>query len=216
MKNITVMVAEDHGIVRDGLRALLDHEKDIVVLGEAKNGREAVILARKLRPDVVVMDVAMPLLNGLEATRQILRQRPRPKLLILSMHTDEAYIEQARSLGASGYLSKQTTFPALAEAVRKIQEGGTFFCPAASVQRVSSRANIPAARLTSRETEVLQLVAEGSSNKDIAVELQISLKTVEKHRQSLMDKLDIHHTAGLTRYAISIALIEGTVPLTLL
>lgn len=216
MKNITVLLAEDHGIVREGLRALLDHEKDIVVLGEAKNGREAVLLARKLRPDIVVMDVAMPLLNGLEATRQILRQRPCPKLLILSMHADEAYSDQARALGASGYLSKQTNFPALAEAIRKIQEGGTFFCPVVTTQRVSSRSSVPVARLSSRETEVLQLVAEGSSNKDIAVELQISLKTVEKHRQSLMDKLDIHHTAGLTRYALSIGLIEGIVPLTLI
>ncbi len=215
MKNITVLLAEDHGIVREGLRALLDHEKDIVVLGEAKNGREAVVLSRKLRPDVVVMDVAMPLLNGLEATRQILRQRPPPKLLILSMHMDEAYMDQARALGASGYLSKQTTFPALAEAVRKIQEGGTFFCPAAAKHRASSPAKIPTARLSSRETEVLQLVAEGNSNKDIAGELKISLKTVEKHRQSLMDKLDIHHTAGLTRHAIAIGLIEGNVPLTL-
>lgn len=216
MKNITVLLAEDHGIVREGLRALLDQEKDIVVLGEAKNGREAVLLARKLRPDVVVMDVAMPLLNGLEATRQILRRRPSPKLLILSMHADEAYMDRARALGASGYLSKQTTFPALAEAVRKIQEGGTFFCPAATTQRASAGANIPVARLSSRETEVLQLVAEGSSNKDIAAQLQISLKTVEKHRQSLMDKLDIHRTAGLTRYALSIGLIEGIVPLTLI
>jgi len=215
MKKIKVLLVEDHGVVREGLHLLLD-QKDIVVLGEAENGRDAVDLARKLRPDVVIMDISMPLLNGLEAARQILKSKPSAKLLILSAHSDEAYIEQARALGVAGYLSKQTTGFGLAEAVRKAYAGAAFFCPGLSgPQRREPGGKKAAVHLSSRETEVLQLVAEGKSNKETACELGISIKTVEKHRQSLMGKLKVHHAVGLTRYAISIGLVEGRVPLTI-
>jgi DNA-binding NarL/FixJ family response regulator len=214
MKKITVLIVEDHRVVREGLRLLLD-QKDIVVLAEAEDGREAVNLAHKLHPDVVIMDISMPMLNGLEAARQILRFKPSPKMLILSAHNDDAYIDQARALGASGYLSKRTTGFGLAEAVRKVCAGGAFFSPQASaLPRSNPGGKKTAVHLTSRETEVLQLVAEGKSNKETASELQISVKTVEKHRQSLMGKLNIHHAVGLTRHALSIGLIEGRVPLT--
>lgn len=218
MNPITVPLAEDHNIVREGLKSLLSAESDIRVVGEAANGREAVKLAYELRPDVVVMDIAMPLLNGLEATRQILRRAPATRILILSAHNDEAYVEQVLSLGAKGYLLKQSSAHVLSEAVREVHRGNVYLSPA--VTRHSRRPSGPiGARgqpgtparvaLSSREMEVLQLIAEGQANKQAAAELGISIKTVEKHRQSLMEKLDIHDTAGLTRHAIATGIIEG-------
>jgi len=198
MKKITILLAEDHMIVREGLRALLNSEKDIEVIGEAENGHQAVELTRKLCPAVVVMDIAMPLLNGLEATRQILRAAPTAKVLILSAHSDDAYVEHVMALGASGYLVKQTAADVLPKAIRKVFQGGTFFSPAISKRLrdqekramdrgESGRKNEPV-HMTSREVEVLQLIAEGKANKQTADELHISIKTVEKHRQSLMEK----------------------------
>ena len=222
MKRITVLLAEDHEIVREGLRALLDHEDDIEVIGEAQTGRQAVKLTSKLRPDVVVMDIAMPLLNGLEATRQILQARPASKVLILSAHNDDAYIEQIVALGAAGYLIKQTSHDVLSRAIREVQKGKTFFSPSISkrlhhhYEKSSDRVGLLKTKddqLSSRETEVLQLVAEGNVNKETAAELGISIKTVEKHRQNLMKKLNIHDTAGLTRYAIATGIIESSVQL---
>ena len=222
MKPITVLLAEDHEIVREGLRALLEHEDDIEVIGEAQTGRQAVKLTGKLRPDVVVMDIAMPLLNGLEATRQILQARPAIKVLILSAHSDDAYIEQIIGLGAAGYLIKQTSHDVLSRAIREVQKGKTFFSPSISKrlhhhhEKSSDRVGLLKTKddqLSSRETEVLQLVAEGNVNKETAAELGISIKTVEKHRQNLMKKLDIHDTAGLTRYAIATGIIESSVQL---
>ena len=222
MKRITVLLAEDHEIVREGLRALLEHEDDIKVIGEAQNGRQAVKLTGKLRPDVVVMDIAMPLLNGLEATRQILEARPASKVLILSAHNDDAYIEQIVALGAAGYLIKQTSHDVLSRAIREVQKGKTFFSPSISkrlhhhYEKSSDRVGLLKTKddqLSSRETEVLQLVAEGNVNKETAAELGISIKTVEKHRQNLMKKLNIHDTAGLTRYAIATGIIESSVQL---
>jgi DNA-binding NarL/FixJ family response regulator len=219
MKKITVLLAEDHMIVREGLRALLKLEDDIEVIAEAENGRQTVNLTRKLSPAVVVMDIAMPLLNGMEATRQILHAQPGTKVLILSAHSDEAYIEEVMALGAAGYLIKQTAASALAIAVRAVADGKSFFSPAVS-RRLSQYEKVPGrntarkprcAQLTSRETEVLQLVAEGMANKQIAAELEISIKTVEKHRQGLMDKLNVHDTAGLTRHAIAAGIIESSV-----
>jgi len=224
MKTITVLLAEDHQLVREGFRSLLQHERDIEVVGEAENGREAVQLTRKLRPAVVVMDIAMPLLNGLEATRQIRRDFPETKVVILSAHSDDAYVEQVATLGAAGFLLKQTSSHVLATAIREVQKGHTFFSPAIS-RRVQTRtrkaANRGASakngnRLSSREVEVLQLIAEGKPNKQIAAELDVSFKTVDKHRQHLMSKLDIHDAAGLTRYAISEGIIESSVRLTVL
>jgi DNA-binding NarL/FixJ family response regulator len=222
MKRITVLLAEDHQIVREGFRSLLKHEDDIEVVGEAETGRQAVQLTQKLRPAVVVMDIAMPLLNGLEATRQIRRDFPETRVLILSAHSDDAYVEQVALLGAAGFLLKQTSSHVLATAIREVQKGHTFFSPAVS-RRVQTRKQKAANRgasktggnsLSSREVEVLQLIAEGKPNKQIAAELGVSFKTVDKHRQHLMSKLDIHDTAGLTRYAIAEGIIESSVRVT--
>ena len=224
MKKITVILAEDHQIVREGLRSLLKHEIDIEVIGEAENGREAVNLTRKLRPDVVVMDIAMPLLNGMEATRQIRKDFPETKVLILSAHSDDAYVEQVIELGASGFLLKQSSANNLATAIREAHNGSTFFSPAV-FKRLNGRERTTVDRagnarkksylLSSREIEVLQLIAEGKPNKQVAAELGISFKTVDKHRQHLMGKLNIHDIAGLTRYAIAEGIIESSVRITI-
>lgn len=224
MNAITVLLAEDHRVVREGFRSLLEHESDIEVVGEAATGREAVQLTRKLRPAVVVMDIAMPLLNGLEATRQIRKDFPDTKVLILSAHSDDAYVEQVITLGAAGFLLKQTSSHILAKAIREVTKGNNFFSPAVA-KRVSVRnrnhhgrvgqLQKKTNRLSSREVEVLQLIAEGKPNKQVAAELGVSFKTVDKHRQNLMTKLDIHDVAGLTRYAIAEGIIESTVRLTI-
>src|SRR5438309_2160155 len=172
MKRITVLLAEDHQIVREGFRLLLQHEGDIQVVGEAETGRQAVQLTRKLRPAVVVMDIAMPLLNGLEATRQIRKDFPDTRVLILSAHSDDAYVEQASVLGAAGFLLKQTSSDNLATAIREVEKGNTFFSPAISRRaRVRSQKSLERGgqfkkgnRLSSREVEVLQLIAEGKPN----------------------------------------------------
>jgi DNA-binding NarL/FixJ family response regulator len=223
---ITVLLAEDHLIVREGLRALLKQESDLEIVAEAGNGRQAVELARKLSPAVVVMDIAMPLLNGLEATRQILRTAPATKVLILSAHSDDAYVERALSLGAAGYLIKQTAAHILPKAIREVHSGNLFFSPAISrrrdhhKQKAKALGDLPpgahAARLSPRELEVLQLIAEGKANKETADLLEISIKTVEKHRQKVMEKLNIHDTASLTRYAIGAGIIESSVQVTIL
>jgi DNA-binding NarL/FixJ family response regulator len=222
---ITVLLAEDHLIVREGLRAYLKLEADIEVVGEAENGRQAVAMTCKLSPDVVVMDIAMPLLNGLEATRQIMRALPLTKVLILSAHSDDAYVEKVMSLGAAGYLTKQSAAHVLPEAIRKVHNGSSFFSPTIAKRRkehdkkAHARGDLPgksSVLLSSREMEVLQLIAEGKANKETAEELHISVKTVEKHRQSLMDKLNIHDTAGLTRHAIAEGIIESSVQVTIL
>ena len=215
MKPITVLLAEDHTIVREGLRALLMAEADLAVVGEAQNGRLAVELTKKLRPAVVVMDLAMPQLNGLEATRQILLAVPATKVLILTAHNDDEYVESVIAAGATGYLLKQSSAHILAEAIRAIEKGRPVFSPAIA-KRIGDNGGIRRNLLTSREEEVLQLVAEGAPNKQVAAELGISIKTVEKHRQHLMDKLDIHDTAGLTRYAIAAGVVESSVQKTIL
>jgi DNA-binding NarL/FixJ family response regulator len=188
------------------------------VVGEAATGREAVQLTRKLRPAVVVMDIAMPLLNGLEATRQIRKDFPETKVLILSAHSDDAYVEQVSVLGAAGFLLKQTSSHILANAIREVQKGNTFYAPSLA-KRARSRKSLgrgerlekKANHLSSREVEVLQLIAEGKPNKQVAAELGVSFKTVDKHRQHLMAKLNIHDIAGLTRYAIAEGIIESSV-----
>lgn len=224
MKPITVLLADDHAVVREGLRALLEAEDDIEVVGEAETGRRAVQLTRELLPAVVVMDIAMPLLNGLEATRQILKALPATKVLILSAHGDDSYVEKVIELGAAGYLIKQTSALVLAKAIRETLKGNTFFSPSISRRLLDRQQNSfhgasgrkkKTDGLTSREVEILQLIAEGKANKQTAAELGISIKTVEKHRQHLMSKLDIHDTAGLTRYAIAAGIIESGVRLTI-
>ncbi len=218
--SITILLADDHAVVREGFRKILEVEADLTIIGEAQTGRQAVALVKKLRPAVVVMDIAMPLLNGLEATRQIIQAVPETRILILSAHSDDAYVEQAIAFGAAGFLLKQASSLELSHAIRKIQQGGTVFSPSIakrlhrqheeSLGR-SGLASTGTIRLSSREAEVLQLIAEGAANKQIAVDLGISIKTVEKHRDNLMKKLDIHDTAGLTRYAIAAGIIESSV-----
>jgi DNA-binding NarL/FixJ family response regulator len=219
-KKITVMLAEDHAVVRQGLRTLLEKEGLFEVVGQAQTGREAVDLALSLSPDVILMDIAMPVLNGLEATRQILAANPAGKVLMLSAHSDDEYVERTMTVGAMGFLEKQTSADILAKAIREVAAGKCFFSPAIAKRfadgkdRARDRDGLSkpnAARLTSREVEVLQLVAEGQANKQVAAMLGISIKTVEKHRQHVMDKLNIHETAGLTRYAISQGIIESGV-----
>jgi DNA-binding NarL/FixJ family response regulator len=223
MKTITVLLAEDHTIVREGFRRMLELETDMEVVGEAQDGRQAVALAIKLRPAVVLMDIAMPLLNGLEATRQVVKACPGTKVLILSAHSDDAYVKNATDFGAMGFLLKQTSSDEVCRAIREVEKGRKFY--SAAVSRRQGRLNPPGsersgsvnkkvAKLTSREMEVLQLIAEGKANKETAGELGIGIKTVEKHREHLMSKLDIHDTAGLTRYAISAGIIENSVQLT--
>jgi DNA-binding NarL/FixJ family response regulator len=222
MKRITILLAEDHAIVREGLRSLLELRSEFEVVAEAENGRQAVELARKFRPNVVVMDIAMPLLNGFEATRQILLAAPDTRILVLSAHSDDEYVAHMAEVGASGYLAKQNSGQVLVHAVAEIASGRSYF--SASIARRMANAarrardqgerGKPKRTLTPREAEVLQLVAEGAANKQIAAELSISTKTVEKHRQQLMDKLDIHDTAGLTRHAIATGAIESPVQAT--
>jgi DNA-binding NarL/FixJ family response regulator len=214
IKKIQVLLADDHTLVRQGLRALLEAQPDIAVVGEADNGREAVKLARDLSPEVVVMDIAMPNLNGLEAARQIAREAPRTRLLVLSSYDDDEYVTQVIRAGARGYLLKQTAATDLILAVREVSKGNKFFSPIIS-RRLTSDGRQGAysngkktGELTSREVEVLQLIAEGKANKQIAGDLEISIKTVEKHRQQAMNKLGIHDIAGLTRYAISKGIVE--------
>jgi DNA-binding NarL/FixJ family response regulator len=221
---ITVLLAEDHAIVRQGLCALLKSDGHFQVVGEARTGREGVELALKLKPDVILMDIAMPVLNGLEATRQILTANPAARVIILSAHSDDVYVDRMIEAGVAGFLEKQTSAEVLTKAIVEVVKGGTYYSPAIA-RRLAQNSGKPrdrdgmiqehGNRLTSRECEVLQLVAEGMANKQVAAELGISIKTVEKHRQHLMDKLNIHETAGLTRYAIATGVIEGNVQLTI-
>jgi DNA-binding NarL/FixJ family response regulator len=199
---------------------MIEADADIKVVGEAKTGREAVLMSKQVRPDVVVMDIAMPLLNGIQATQQILSEAPQTKILILSAHADPEYVDQLMALGVVGYLTKQTSAEIVARAVREVHAGKTFFSPSVAKHLRDHYQKFPAPgrpfrknniRLTSRESELLQLIAEGHVNKEIASELNISIKTVEKHRQHLMEKLHIHEIAGLTRYAISAGVIESSV-----
>ena len=222
-KKIKVLLAEDHTIVRQGLCSLMKADGGFQVVGEARTGREAVAMAQALRPDVILMDISMPVLNGLEATRQVLKANPAARVVILSAHTDDVYVERMKETGAAGYIEKQTSGEILTQAIRAVVSGCVFYSPAIAKRLHEDRRNRPgrvdqvqvhAVRLTSREAEVLQLVAEGLANKQVAAALGISIKTVEKHRQYLMDKLNIHDTAGLTRYAIATGVIEGRVQVT--
>jgi DNA-binding NarL/FixJ family response regulator len=218
MKRTTVLLAEDHMIVREGFRKMLELEDDFEIVAEAQDGRTAVALVKKFHPEVVLMDIAMPLLNGLEAARQILKAVPATKVLMLSAHSDDAYVKNATEAGAAGFLLKQTSAHEVCHAIREVQKGKTFFTASIS-KRIRHQNEWTPGRnisgLTSREMEVLQLIAEGKANKQTASELGIGLKTVEKHREHLMEKLDIHDTAGLTRYAIGAGIIESSVQLTI-
>lgn len=215
MSKIRVLLAEDHTIVRKGIRSLLDDETDIEVVGEAEDGRDAVAQTELLEPDIVVMDHTMPLLNGLEATRQIGKLVPQTRVLILTMHTNQEYVFQYLEAGAAGYLVKQTAPTELVTAIQAIHSGGSFLSPSITkpvieeLIRTGGTAGriAPDDTLTEREREVLQLVAEGFTNQAIAQQLQISVKTVGVHRLNLMQKLDLHNLADLTKYAIRTGMI---------
>ena len=224
-RQISLLLVDDHEVVRKGLRLLLGFEEGLVIVGEAGNGREAVVLSERLKPDVILMDIAMPMLNGLEATEQICAAEPCAKVLILSAHVDDGFVDRAIAAGAAGFIEKQASVSVVATGIRQVAKGGQFLS-AGIVQRLTNarkrvkvRGTAADARrphLTHRESEVLQRVAEGRTNNQMAADFGISVKTVEKHRQQVMDKLDIHETAGLTRYAIAEGAIENHVQLEIL
>ena len=207
---IRILIADDHGIVRTGLKLLFERMTDITVVGEASNGREAVSLATQLRPDVVVMDVGMPLLNGLEATAQIVRWSEDIKVIILSMYTDESYVVRALEAGAKGYLLKDHADDDMERAVRSVMVGRPFFSPSIASALLNDHVRLLRERrvkdsydlLTDREREVLQLLAEGKSNKEAAAVLHLSPYTVETHRTNLTQKLGLHNTAEIVLYAV--------------
>lgn len=218
MDKTRVLLTEDHTIVRKGLRSLLDKETGIEVVGEAEDGREAIVKAEELHPDVVVMDIAMSGLNGLEATRQIKKRFPDMKILILTMHANEEYILQSLKAGASGYLVKKAAPAELISAINAVHKGHSFLSPSISRMVIDeyirrskeiSEGEEGFEQLTVREREVLQLIAEGRKTREIAELLYISIKTVETHRAHIMNKLDIHSTAELTRYAIRKGIISS-------
>jgi len=219
MKPIKILLVEDHTIVRQGLRMIIEGGGDIKIIAEAKTGREAVELAKTLEPDIIVMDIAMPQMNGVQAAQQILLKNPQAKILILSAHNDEAYIELIMNAGAKGYVLKQASSDSVTKAIHEIYLGRTYFSSSIGKRLKENYQKSPSGvglemkkqvKLTSRESELLQLIAEGQANKQIASELGISIKTVEKHRQHLMEKLNIHEIAGLTRFAISSGIIESS------
>jgi len=220
IRKIKVLLADDHTIVRQGLRALLEATPDIEVIAEAADGQTAVRLARELQPAVVVMDVLMPVLNGAEATRQILRDAPEARVLVLSSYNDDGRVAEMIDRGAIGYLVKQSASNDLVKAIREAKKGNAFLSPCISKQLLERCRNSLALgeakkeqqELTMREAEFLQLVTKGYANKQIADVLSISIKTVEKHRQQLMDKLKIHEIAGLTRYAVARGVVEVRAP----
>jgi DNA-binding NarL/FixJ family response regulator len=214
---IGLMIVDDHAIVREGLRALLSTDPDIQILAEASDGHEAVQLAKKLKPDVVLMDVILPHMNGIDATRQIVRQNPKVKVIILTTMREWYKVQLCIDAGACGYFVKASPSNELLQAIRNACNGSTTFSTAISkdIQDQNRRMFVSQGRidsnvqkLTTRESEVLRLIADGYANKQIAAELGISIKTVEKHRQQVMNKLNIHDIAGLTRYALSTGMVQ--------
>jgi DNA-binding NarL/FixJ family response regulator len=213
---LRIVVAEDHALVRAGLRSLLESIPWLDVVGEAANGNDALLLIAQLRPDMVLMDISMPGLNGLEATRRATKAHERTRVVMLSMHADEEYVRQALLAGATGYLLKNSERSELEMALRAAARGDLWLSPAISRAVIptlmrkfaASAARSPLERLTSRQREVLQLVAEGNTTKAIAQRLRLSVKTVETHRANLMERLEIHDLAGLVRFAIRVGIIE--------
>jgi len=215
VEKIRILLADDHTLVRSGIRSLLEDEPGLDVIGEAEDGRTAVSMASQLKPDVVIMDIAMPLLNGLEATRQIKIQCPDVKVLILSMHDNEEYIRQVLEAGAMGYILKDAAARELISAVQSVYRGEAVLSPAVTrlviedyLRWGGTRPQDEGDGLSPREREVLQLIAEGYTNKQIAEILSISIKTVQAHRNSLMGKLDLHDRGELIKYAIQKKIIE--------
>jgi DNA-binding NarL/FixJ family response regulator len=214
MNPIRVLLADDHTLVRAGVKALLVRIPGVEVVGEAANGREALRLMKGLAPDVALMDIAMPELNGLDATAHAARDHPGVRVIIVSMHASEPYVQEALAAGAAGYLLKDADLDELERAIRSVMRGGRYLTPAVSRHLIGGSrggASAEAPRggaLSARQREVLQLVAEGRSTREIAERLHLSVKTVESHRAQLMEKLQIFEVAGLTRYAIRTGLIQ--------
>jgi two-component system response regulator NreC len=216
MKKLRILLADDHIVMRTGLRALLERQPNLEVVGESENGRETVALAASLRPDVVVMDVGMPVLNGIEATQTIVTQCPATAVVILSMHADESYVMRALKAGARGYLLKDSAAADLIGAIQAISQGKSFFSP--KVSRILAEDYVRVLKqkgavdtydlLTSREREILQLLAEGKTNKEVATALNISPYTVETHRSHILQKLNLHNSAELVLYAVRKGIIS--------
>ncbi len=207
---LEVFIAEDHTLVRSGIRALLDSAPDLKVVGEAENGRQAVERVRELRPDLVLMDVAMPELNGIDAARQLIAENAGTKVVMLSMHEDRHYVFESLKAGATGYVLKSAAFQDLISAISTVMSGKNYISPALSdtvmndyIRRAQGdEKDTELGRLSGREREVLQLIAEGKSSAEVAEVLHISVRTVDTHRHNIMNKLEIHSIAGLTKFAI--------------
>jgi len=212
---LRIVLADDHGLVRAGLRALLSELPGVEIVAEAGDGQEALKVIRELRPDVALLDVSMPGLNGLEVAARVVKEHPRTKVIIVSMHGDDESVRRALLAGAAGYLLKHSDRGELEMALRAVARGDTWLSPAVSKKVVAAFAEAarPSAEglgvLTPRQREVLQLIAEGHSSKEIAHRLGLSLKTVETHRTELMERLGIHGVAGLVRYAIRVGLVRS-------
>lgn len=207
--SIKVIIADDHKIMRDGLKSMLEKQRDIEIIAETLDGRTTVELAMKLKPDVIIMDVSMPDMNGIEATRQIIKKSPKIKVIALSMHSDKQFILEMLNAGASGYLLKDCAFHELINAIHSVASNRSYLSPEIAdvmikeFKHVISKESLSAfSLLTPRERQVLQLIAEGKTTKEIAYTLKVSTKTIETYRQQIMDKLDIHSIAGLTKYAV--------------
>jgi two-component system response regulator NreC len=210
-KKIRVLLADDHAVVRQGFRMILAAEADMEIVGEAANGRDAVELAERLLPDVVVMDVAMPELNGIEATRRLAESAPRTRILALSMHKDSVYVREILRAGARGYLLKDAFDRDLLAAVRAVAKGEGYLSPSVSEAVLCDyrkHVGTPLDLLTSREREVLQMLAEGKTNKEIATLLKLSVYTVDAHRGRIMEKLNLHSIGELVRFAVRAGLVD--------
>ena len=212
---VSIVVADDHKIVREGLIRLLEAREDFTVVGEAATGEEAVALVLEKRPDIVLMDINMPKLSGIDATRQLGKAGCQSKILVLSMHESRTYVEEVLRAGASGYVVKNSASTDVHNAIDAIRSGASYLSPAITQQVVDAIARPGDAKpsgismLTAREREVLKLIAEGLSSKEIASDFGISLKTIDSHRSNLMEKLDIHKVSGLVRFAIRVGLVEA-------
>jgi len=213
--SIKIIMADDHKIIRDGLRSLLEQQPDMEVTAEAQNGREAIRMARQHKPDVIIMDISMPDLNGIDATRLLAAEVPETKVIALSMHSDRHFVESMLKVGVSGYLLKDCAFDELIRAIRAVMINQTYLSPSIAgtviknyVDRLTTNDPVESIELSVREREVLQLIAEGKTTKQIANCLHISIKTIESHRRKIMEKLNLHTIAELTKYALRTGLIS--------